>query len=287
MAVDKLVDSTKLDACCTAEANAIRAKTGGSAQIVYDLANSKGFSDAIAAIPSGGGGLSPDEFYGLGNDSYELEFNSLTELRLRTPFYYNTKVTKLTSDTLTWIENNAFRGCSNLEEIDLPNCTKIGQNNVNSSDSYAFGNCPKLVKFNLPKVTNINGQYNFANCGTSSNKALIVLPKVVELGYRTFRDGYFSAVDIGPDIGVNGIRGDTFLNGRYDVVILRKSSVVTAENTNAIKQLTTANGTTIYVPQALLSTYPTSTNWSSDTRTYAAIEGSYYETHYADGTLIS
>ena len=54
MAVDKLIDSTKLDACCTAEANAIRAKTGGSSQLAYDWANDKGFADAIAAIPSGG-----------------------------------------------------------------------------------------------------------------------------------------------------------------------------------------------------------------------------------------
>lgn len=283
MALDKLVDSTQLDADLTSVANAIRTKGGTSASLAFPA----GFVSAIGDIPTGGGGLSPDEFYGLGSDSYELEFDSLTELRNRSPFYYNTKVTKLTSNTLTWVEFNAFRGCSNLEEIDLPNCTKIGQNNANSSDSYAFGNCPKLVKFNLPKVTNINGQYNFANCGTSSNKALIVLPKVVELGYRTFRDGHFSAVDIGPDIGSNGIRGDTFLNGQYDVVILRKSAVVTAENANAIKQLTTANGTTIYVPQALLSTYPTSTNWSSATRTYAPIEGSIYENAYADGTPIS
>lgn len=53
VAVDKLIDSTQLDACCTAEANAIRAKTGGSALITYDWANSKGFADAIAAIPTG------------------------------------------------------------------------------------------------------------------------------------------------------------------------------------------------------------------------------------------
>lgn len=55
MAVDKLVDSTKLDACLDAEADAIRAKTGGSADIPFDFANNKGFADAIAAIPSGGG----------------------------------------------------------------------------------------------------------------------------------------------------------------------------------------------------------------------------------------
>lgn len=55
MAVDKLVDSTKLDACLDAEADAIRAKTGGSADILFDFANNKGFADAIAAIPSGSG----------------------------------------------------------------------------------------------------------------------------------------------------------------------------------------------------------------------------------------
>lgn len=52
---DKLVNSTKLDACLDAEADAIRAKTGGSSPIPYDYANNKGFADAIAAIPTGGG----------------------------------------------------------------------------------------------------------------------------------------------------------------------------------------------------------------------------------------
>lgn len=55
MAIDKAVDSTLLDAACAYEAAKIRAKTGGSAQIAYDLANGKGFGDAIDAIPTGGG----------------------------------------------------------------------------------------------------------------------------------------------------------------------------------------------------------------------------------------
>lgn len=54
MAVDKLVDSGKLDACCAAEAAAIIAKGGGTAPLAYDFVNNKGFADAIAAIPSGG-----------------------------------------------------------------------------------------------------------------------------------------------------------------------------------------------------------------------------------------
>lgn len=50
-----LIDQIKDSACKTAEANAIRAKTGGSAQIVYDWENNKGFADAIDAIQTGGG----------------------------------------------------------------------------------------------------------------------------------------------------------------------------------------------------------------------------------------
>lgn len=52
MALDKLVDSTQLDADLTTVANAIRTKGGTSAQLAFP----SGFASAIAAIPSGGGG---------------------------------------------------------------------------------------------------------------------------------------------------------------------------------------------------------------------------------------
>lgn len=54
MAVDKLVDSTQLDADLTTVANAIRTKGGTSASLAFPA----GFAAAIAAIPSGGSGLS-------------------------------------------------------------------------------------------------------------------------------------------------------------------------------------------------------------------------------------
>ncbi|MDO4527418.1 MAG: hypothetical protein Q4C03_01375 [bacterium] len=52
MAVDKLVDSTQLDADLTSVANAIRTKGGTSS----DLAFPAGFVSAVQAIPTGGGG---------------------------------------------------------------------------------------------------------------------------------------------------------------------------------------------------------------------------------------
>lgn len=54
MALDKLVDSTKLDAALEATADAIREKTGDTDDIAFDLATETGFAEAVEAIPSGG-----------------------------------------------------------------------------------------------------------------------------------------------------------------------------------------------------------------------------------------
>lgn len=51
MAVDKLVDSAKLNAALNYEANKIIAKGGGTAPLAFDFANEKGFGDYIDAIP--------------------------------------------------------------------------------------------------------------------------------------------------------------------------------------------------------------------------------------------
>lgn len=55
MALDKLVDSTKLDAALTYTADRIRLKTGGSADLDFDYEGGTGFGDDVDAIPSGGG----------------------------------------------------------------------------------------------------------------------------------------------------------------------------------------------------------------------------------------
>lgn len=51
MTYDKIIDSVKLDAAMNATADAIRAKTGGTADIPWNL--STGFASAISAIPVG------------------------------------------------------------------------------------------------------------------------------------------------------------------------------------------------------------------------------------------
>ncbi len=52
MAYDKVIDSAKLDSAMTATADAIRAKTGGSDTLPWDM--DTGFASAVEAIEAGG-----------------------------------------------------------------------------------------------------------------------------------------------------------------------------------------------------------------------------------------
>ncbi len=83
-------------------------------------------------------------------------------------------------------------------------------------------------------------------------------------------------------------------NSSMQTLILRKTTAVSLGATTAFDNTPAKAGGTgmnVYVPSALISTYQTASNWSTiyarNTMTFVAIEGSYYETHYADGTVIS
>jgi len=78
MAVDKLVDSTQLDADLTSVANAIRTKGGTSASLAFPA----DFITAIAAIPSGGGG-GLDCDYGTYTPSSDVLEASVTTTKAR------------------------------------------------------------------------------------------------------------------------------------------------------------------------------------------------------------
>lgn len=72
MAVDKLVDSTQLDADLLSVANAIRTKGGTSAQLAFPA----GFVSAIDAIPTGGGGTGDELVVDLAS-VYEWELGAV------------------------------------------------------------------------------------------------------------------------------------------------------------------------------------------------------------------
>jgi hypothetical protein len=107
---EMLVDGAKLDACNTAEADAIRAKTGGSSPIPYDYANNKGFADAIAAIPSGGGGL-PTGISAIDAGEFTVASNTLCEsYNIPTQLGIPAKGFVIFSDDLTNFEVQTVKG---------------------------------------------------------------------------------------------------------------------------------------------------------------------------------
>lgn len=79
----------------------------------------------------------------------------------------------------------------------------------------------------------------------------------------------------------------------FNTLILRNTSLVSLAGQNAFSgTLFEQNkaGGTLYVPSALISSYQSASNWSTilgyANNSIQAIEGSQYETHYADGSLI-
>lgn len=258
MAVDKLVDSTQLNADLTSVANAIRTKGGTSAALAFPA----GFVDAIDAIETGGGASDVDAII---DGSVQSISSGVTTVRERA--FQN--VTALKTVSLTgkvWIKSYAFYGCTGITSFDAKKAYKI------------FGNAFEKVACDALVFPNITG----------------------ELGANSLSNFKGTKVDLGGSgfsIKFSAFSGATNLA----TIILRSSYVLTLADTNAFNNTPFASGKaggTIYIHKALYDhlgdgtslDYKAKTNWSVidgyGTITWAQIEGSIYETQYADGTPI-
>lgn len=253
------------EAALDATADAIRAKTGSQASIEF---TQDGFADAIDDIPSG--------------VSYE---NALLDGSL-SGTYENI--------TVTSIKSGFFSGAK------YPNVTFYSFPNVVTLYQDAFYQNNYITGVYLPKLQTISGMTCFGYANNNSFTAL-VLPSLTTIGSQAFRNMKLTSFDIlGSASGLGGaaLIGCTNLN----LIILRcVTAVVACAGTNTFDSTPFASGGTggtIYIPKALYDhlgdgtslDYKAATNWSTidgyGTITWAKIEGSYYETHYADGTLI-
>lgn len=181
-----------------------------------------------------------------------LELNNLQVCRNN--FFVQLIAQTLSAPKLATIGGSAFQGCS-LNSLNLPNF-------VNCTGQTAFKAMYNLVTAVLPKCTT-PGNYSFESCGN--------LTAVDFTALSTLPQGLFNKC--------------TALN----VIVLRNTTAVALANVNAFNNMG-GKAVTVYVPSALVATYPSMTNWASvtgATLTFAAIEGSPYETQYVDGTVIS
>ena len=213
---------------------------------------------------------------------------------------------------LTTISSSAFQGCSNINITSFPvNLTSIGSsafrectgitgavtlpNKVTAINNYAFYGCTNitsvvcegqiatlgtncfigLANFNHPKLQ----EARFPNM-----TAIAVQATVFGSTTTNYACKQLALVDLG---GATSISGNAFANcNALQTVILRKTSgVVTLGATSAflntpIRGYNNLTGT-VYVPQALITTYQTASIWSdyynAGTVSFVAIEGSPYE----------
>lgn len=154
------------------------------------------------------------------------------------------------------LTNAAFNGCSKLEKIFLPNA---------SSGTQSFYQNSSLVSAVIGTVY----QFTFQSC-SKLEIADICLSGTVQ---------------------AQGFSGCS----KLETVIIRRSDAINSlNNINAFNNTPFASGGTggtIYVPEALISSYQSASNWSTilgyANNQIKKIEGTIYATHYADGTEIT
>ena len=277
MALDKVVDSTQLDADLTSVANAIRDKSGGSAQLAFP----SGFVSEINNISSG---ISLEQV-GDGNFAGVVNY---TGTSLRAGAFSRSKITEFYGPNVTTLysyanTNCAFADCSELRVLSLPKIT------TTYAKDYLAHNCSKLESVRFDALTAVG-----TNHLTYSLVTVLVLPKVNGILYATAlaHNTKLEAIDLyKPNFArTNALNGCTKLT----TIIIRNTSVSSLSNINNLGSTPFASGGTggtLYVPQSLIASYQSATNWSTilgyANNSIAAIEGSIYETAYADGTPIS
>ena len=142
-----------------------------------------------------------------------------------------TGFSRFSDSTILRIGYGCFQRCSILRNINFSECTYIS--------GAAFSSCSMLYTCTIPACEQINGAA-FASCSSL---------RVLALGSN-----------------INNISEQAFINctSLYSLTIGNSSAIVTKKKKNAFSN-TPMSGTGsgyIYVPQNLLSSYKTATNWA-------------------------
>ena len=193
-------------------------------------------------------------------------------------------LTSYSSDISGELIESAFYKVRNLVSVSFPNITQL--------NNQCFYEALQLANVNLPKVTTLSGNNHFRGCTALETIALPALVTTSSGGGPFFNAGTKIA-DLG-QAHINGIGNNFFYNCPLTTLILRYTGgVCPLGSVDAFRDTPFKNGGaggTLYVPSALISSYQSATNWSTilgySTNSIQAIEGSIYETQYADGTPI-
>lgn len=168
------------------------------------------------------------------------------------------------SDKVTSLKPYAFALCNDLTSVALPNCTTF-RYELSDTGSY-FRYSEKLKAVNVPNLTTIeNGGRAFGNCSALEefNAPNLTYLKTTSTMFTTCR--VLKKVSF-PKLGGTTIDANTFANC-YDLetLILGGDTLNPLANVNAFNNagLSYTGMGKIYVPDNLVDTYKTATNWST------------------------
>jgi len=217
----------------------------------------------------GGGEWTTDGIANLTEPNGSITISSAVTTVGERALYKRTGITSLTIEGNPYLSNYCFASCTALTQVNAPNLTSFLASRYGTG-SYLFQGCSALRGIVLPKFgASVVDSYVFQNC---SALAYADFANMQRLG------GAF-----------------VFANTALNLLVIRKTDgVVPLQNINIFNGTPFSSGGTggtLYVPQALISGYEQASNWSTilgyANNQILPIEGSYYETHYADGTVIA
>ena len=214
----------------------------------------------------------------------EITGDIVTDASLGTEYlFYKTKITSFSAPNMTRPQLYFLGYCTNLKSISFPAVT-----NVNYAQRICEG-CTALTSVSMPNATSGNTTYMFRYCPIVK----IALPKFTGIiSSNTFRNcTYLEKVD---SKATQILNNNNFSSTALNTLVLRNTAMCTLAGLNSFDHTPFASdgtGGTLYVPSALIESYQSATNWSTilgyENNQILPIEGSYYETHYADDTEVT
>ena len=169
-----------------------------------------------------------NELLSILNQDTIIELNNNEIENINICFRERTSLTTVNLPKCTSIGNSAFYHCTSLTTVNLPKCTSI--------ESGTFYSCTRLTTVNLPECTSI-GDFAFHEC---TSLTTIDLPKCTSIGDYAFQ-----------------------ICNNLTTIIFGADQVVHIGD-GAFNNYSIANGRGyIYVPDNLVDSYKSDTNWSA------------------------
>lgn len=253
-------------------------------------------SDAVETLVEGygqgGGGWTTEGITSGTEPNGDIDINANGDITtIATRAFSNKPITSVTIHGTPYFGNYAFSE-TQITRLSMPDMVALKSGYYNVAN-YVFSTNRSLTDISAPKLES-GGSYFFQNCSALQT---VVFPSLRETSSNMFVGcSALTTADFGNSdmTGDHWVRHQTFLKcTNLTTLILRSPQGARLENIGAFQDSPFASGKSggaLYVPQALISSYQSASNWSTilgyANNQILPIEGSIYETQYADGTPI-